>query len=352
MSRRFILTKFRRRAVCHRNLPAGAIPRIPPRSGILTLIELLMRKSCKSGISFRQQDRAGRCQSTDLPSSFFIQLLNCSIVRLFKCFPVPSNFRVPCSSVLTSRVKIRIFTLIELLIVIAIIAILAAMLMPALSSARASVRTTACISNLKQLGMAALMYAGDNKDNMPLHYSSAVVDGVSGNYGFGALLLPYLNQSGLKNRRNTVFLCPSAVVSGSSNTLGFVTYSQNPYLGKKPVNSDTATYQFVMLSRVAAPSSTIMYGDGTQANGSMSSEAAFEAYPFGFPMSGWFSTTNWNIKRNEALTAETILKNSLNNATAAMSFHRHKLRFNGVHVDGHAGGYRTNEFQYKNIVPW
>ena len=90
---------------------------------IFTLIELLMRKSCKSGISFRQQDRAGRCQSLDLTSSFSIQLLNCSIVRLFKCFPVPSYFRVPCSSVLTSRVKTGIFTLIELLIVIAIISI-------------------------------------------------------------------------------------------------------------------------------------------------------------------------------------------------------------------------------------
>ncbi len=91
-----------------------------------TLIELLMRKSnksCKIGILFRQQDRAGHRQSHGLPSSFFIQLLNCSIVRLFKCFPVPSYFRVPCSSALTSRVKIRIFTLIELLIVIAIITI-------------------------------------------------------------------------------------------------------------------------------------------------------------------------------------------------------------------------------------
>ena len=90
---------------------------------IFTLIELFMRESCKSGISFRQQGRTEHCQSPDLTSSFF-PLLNCSNVRLFKCFPVPSYFRVPCSSVLTSRVKIRIFTLIELLIVIAIICIL------------------------------------------------------------------------------------------------------------------------------------------------------------------------------------------------------------------------------------
>ena len=85
---------------------------------IFTLIEFLRRKNCKSGISFR------RCQFAPcLIFPFFLPLLNCSLVQMFKCFPVPSYFRVPCSSVLTSRVKTKVFTLIELLIVIAIISI-------------------------------------------------------------------------------------------------------------------------------------------------------------------------------------------------------------------------------------
>ena len=89
-----------------------------------TLIELLMRESCKSGISFRQQGRTEHCQSPDLTSSSpsFFPLLNCSNVELFQCF-LPSSFRVPGSTFLLRRVKIRIFTLIELLIVIAIISI-------------------------------------------------------------------------------------------------------------------------------------------------------------------------------------------------------------------------------------
>ena len=127
---------------------------------IFTLIELLIRKICKKNITQRIslnlnsefcpdenvfQDLAERVphhdfvsdveicgnsrpgtvsprrrnQSLCLSSFFFLRLFNCFNVRLFDCFPVPSYFSVPCSSVLTFRVKTKIFTLIELLIVIA-----------------------------------------------------------------------------------------------------------------------------------------------------------------------------------------------------------------------------------------
>ena len=61
------------------------------------------------------------------------------------------------------------FTLIELLVVIAIIAILAAMLLPALAKARAKARAISCISNLKQVGLAAAMYGTDSNTFYPIH---------------------------------------------------------------------------------------------------------------------------------------------------------------------------------------
>ena len=145
---------------------------------IFTLIELLMRESCKSGISFRQQGWTGRCQSPDPASSFFLRLLNCSNVRLFQCFSVPSSFHVPCSSVLTSRGKTRVFTLIELLIVISIIAILAAMLLPALNKARQTAQGISCIGKVRQILIATQAYLGDSNG---VYYSVYLGPYLSGN---------------------------------------------------------------------------------------------------------------------------------------------------------------------------
>ncbi|MEM9789860.1 MAG: prepilin-type N-terminal cleavage/methylation domain-containing protein [Planctomycetota bacterium] len=165
------------------------------------------------------------------------------------------------------------FTLIELLVVISIIALLIGLLLPILGTARGTSRLAVCGSQVRQLMLAAQVYANDYRGALPPAYDYSAGDGWVYEWDFrrDAPFSPTRVEPGLlwQGRVDVeVFQCPS--FDGSANSPGdpFTGYNYNAsYLAGYRGFTTADVVPSARIEAIATPSATAVFGDGEWANG-------------------------------------------------------------------------------------
>lgn len=206
------------------------------------------------------------------------------------------------------------FTLVELLTCLAIIGILAAVLIPVIGSARASAQTTACASNMRQLGVTLINYAQEHKNQMP-----AVWYENTGGYlwYFSPSMDPYLGAQGVA--RHQLGMCPSWNGGARVGVAGSVvyppgTYNSYTYCQPTPPTYGATNTATPNLLHYARPAQNLLLCE-SRPNSTATSYSAYDVLP---------------VTRT---AARFITQNG--DASDPLTGFRHKGKMNAFFADGH-----------------
>ena len=213
-----------------------------------------------------------------------------------------------------------VFTLIELLVVVAIIAILASLLLPALGAARTAARTTKCMGNLRQLGMAHAMYINDH-DGYLAHSTTSFAPPILNDiyYAWADKIAPYCGYTGTSltpfqsyakpnkvGQRTNVFTC-SEQPGGNGN---YSSFSVNTYLG-------------------ATPSSQCSYPAFKEADFSQPEGKAY-----------LFDGIGYRVRNSDFYCAPSLAVTSQTPGATGVKLRHGDAKANFVFLDGHTGTYK------------
>lgn len=227
-------------------------------------------------------------------------------------------------------------SLVELLSGIAILAVLATLIIHVGSRALETARSTQCLNNVRQLGLAVLAYTQDSHGDFPYSYDSTAHESVMLWY---RMITPYVGDS----RPEELFFCPQENVRPIDNAVrtGRTSYTGNRRLfndGRRDADGNMPDRTSIF--SVSRPAETAMLYDGT-------------VNEFGYTEPTSYAQVGQHIA-SIAYANDPLPNNEGNTggdwrrASAVISW-RHGLRTNVVFVDGHAASMALGELRNRNL---